>query len=514
MNNLTEMLRAHARTSPNKAAIRFQGADISYSELDRRADAVAGALVASGISPGDRIAYLGRNHAHFFELLFGAARSGAVLTPINHRLTTPEVAHIVEDSRSRIIFLESSFLPVVAPPLPAQKGLWTIPIDNADYERWRDGFGEFRGDFTSTEDAIALQLYTSGTTGRPKGVMITHRNLLYPKAIAAQEAASWNRWDDADVILVATPLAHIGATGWALWALFHGATAIVLNEFSAEGVLNAITTDGVTKLFLVPSALQMVARHPDAAQTDFSALRIIMYGASPMPEATLHECMTVFGCAFAQHYGMTETSGSVAILPPEDHSPNGGGRMLAAGKPIGGAEISIRDDHGSPVATGIIGEIAVRGASIMSGYWQFGDETRQSIAADGWLRTGDAGYVDADGYLYIADRLKDMIISGGENVYPTEVEGIIAGHPNVADVAVIGIPDDRWGEAVRAIVVAHEESSFSETALREWCRERLASFKIPKHVDLISELPRNPSGKTDRRALREPFWKGRGRQVN
>jgi len=514
VSNLTQMLRTHAATSPNKPAIRFESEILSYLELDRRAEAVAGALAASGIGPGDRIAYLGRNHAHFFELLFGAARAGAVLTPINNRLTAPEVAHIVEDSRARIIFLERAFLPVVAGVLAGSNDLRTILIDDGDYAHWREGTGVYRGDFTPSEDAVTLQLYTSGTTGRPKGVMISHRNLLHPKAVAAAEAVSWNRWDDADVILVATPLAHIGATGWALWSLFHGATAIVLSEFSVEGVLNAIATGGVTKLFLVPSALQMVARHPHAAKTDFSMLRIIMYGASPMPLATLQECMGVFGCAFAQHYGMTETGGSVAILPPEDHSAAGGGRMLAAGKPIGGAEIAIRDDDGNAVATGVVGEISVRGAAVMSGYWQLAEATGQALCSDGWLRTGDAGYIDADGYLYIADRLKDMIISGGENVYPTEVEGIISAHPDVADVAVIGVPDERWGEAVRAIVVPHEGSNFCEAELRSWCRERLAGFKIPKHVDVISELPRNPSGKTDRRALREPFWEGRARQVN
>lgn len=514
MIDLNTLLRSHSASLSNQAAIRFEREVISFAELDRRADRIASALTGSGVVPGQRVAYLGRNHARFFELLFGAARVGAVLTPINNRLTTPEVAHIISDSQARLLFVESALLPVAAPLIAANPVLQAISIDSDDYTRWRDASGLHAPTFAPGPETVALQLYTSGTTGKAKGVMITHRNLLEAKAVEATKPGSWNRWDDHDAVLVATPLAHIGATGWALWALFHGATAVVLSEFSAEGVLAAIASERITKMFLVPSALQIVARHPAAATTDFSALRIIMYGASPMPPSTLLECMEVFGCAFAQHYGMTETSGSVAILPPEDHSPEGGARMLAAGRPIGGARIVVRDADGKPAETGTIGEITVQGSAVMSGYWGLEQASRDSIMADGWLRTGDAGYLDADGYLYIADRLKDMIISGGENVYPTEVECVLAAHPGVEDVAVIGIPDERWGEAVHAAVVLRPGAEIGERELRDWCRERLAGFKLPKRIEFIAQLPRNASGKTDRRALREPFWEGRMRQVN
>ncbi len=275
-----------------------------------------------------------------------------------------------------------------------------------------------------------------------------------------------------------------------------------------------LQTGGVTRFFMVPAALQMVINHPKAATTDFSRLKYIIYGAAPIPLELLRECIKVFGAQFLQAYGMTETTGTVVMLPPEDHDPNGTPRMRAAGKPLPGVELKIVDEAGNEVPTGEVGEIITRSSNNMISYWNLPEATAKTMSADGWVRTGDAGYMDEDGYLFIHDRVKDMIISGGENVYPAEVESAIYGHPAIAEVAVIGIPDDKWGEAVKAVCVQKPEAEIDEADVIAWARERIAGFKVPKSIDVIAALPRNASGKILRKDLRAPYWEGRERQVN
>jgi fatty-acyl-CoA synthase len=258
----------------------------------------------------------------------------------------------------------------------------------------------------------------------------------------------------------------------------------------------------------------MLVNHPRCAQTDFGRLKYIFYGAAPIPLALLRQCVKVFGCEFAQAYGMTETTGTVVMLPPQDHDPEGSPRMRAAGKPVPGVEVKIVGGDGQVVPTGEVGEIVTRSSNNMLGYWKRPDATAAAKTADNWVYTGDAGYMDAEGYIYIHDRVKDMIISGGENVYPAEVENAIYGHPDVADVAVIGVPDAAWGEAVKAVCVPRPGHTVDPASVIAWARERIAGFKVPKSVDVIAELPRNPTGKILRRSLRAPYWEGRERQVN
>jgi long-chain acyl-CoA synthetase len=280
-------------------------------------------------------------------------------------------------------------------------------------------------------------------------------------------------------------------------------------------VLESIQRDRVAKMFLVPAALQFIVRMPLAKQIDYSSLRVIMYGAAPMPVALLRECMEVFGCEFCQQYGMTETTGTIVYLPPGDHDPNGNHRMVAAGLPMPGVELRIIDSDGNALPANQIGEIATRSAANMRGYWRNESATAATIGDDGWLRTGDAGYLDEDGYLFIQDRIKDMIISGGENVYPAEVENAVHEHPAIGEAAVIGVPDDQWGEAVMAIVVLKPGASVSEADLIAFTRDRIAHFKAPKRVEFRdTPLPRSASGKILRRELREPYWAGKERRVN
>ena len=296
--------------------------------------------------------------------------------------------------------------------------------------------------------------------------------------------------------------------------LVAGTNSIVLPEYDPTKALDLIANFNISKIFLVPAAIQILLNHPRVNETDFSRLKYITYGASPIPLELMREAMRVIGCGFVQMYGMTETSGTIVALDPEDHVPEGSPRMRSVGKPLAGVELKIIDEAGNPVPVGTVGEIATRSSKNMRGYWNNPDATAATIDAEGWLRTGDAGYLDEDGYLYIHDRVKDMIISGGENVYPAEVENAITQLPQVSMAAVIGVPDERWGEVPKAVVVLKPGATLADpNELVAWCRERLAAYKCPKTVDVLAELPRNPTGKVLKRDLRKPYWEGRDRQV-
>ena len=344
--------------------------------------------------------------------------------------------------------------------------------------------------------------------------MLSNRALLELRPLHAASDFGWNRWTPDDVSLVAMPVFHIGGTGWGITGLYNGAKGVIAREFDPNGVLDFIARDRISKLFMVPAAMQIVLRHPQARNVDYSCLKYVLYGASPIPLDLLKEAMEVFGCGFVQMYGMTETSGTIVALPPEDHLVGGGPRMRSAGKPLPGVELAILDEGGGRLPPHQVGEIATRSAANMSGYWNLPEATAKTLDAEGWLRTGDAGYLDEDGYVYIHDRVKDMIITGGENVYPAEVENAVFGHPAVADVAVIGVPDRKWGEAVKAVVVRKPGCDPTPAEIIAWARERVAGYKTPKSVEFIEALPRNASGKILRRDLREPYWAGHERRVS
>ncbi|ARS29448.1 acyl-CoA synthetase [Sphingomonas sp. KC8] len=351
-----------------------------------------------------------------------------------------------------------------------------------------------------------LQLYTSGTTGNPKGAMLANRSLLSLRAdYPAEQMPEWNRWGPHDVSLIAMPNFHISGSGWGLWTLQHGAKGVVVREFDPHQVLDLMTRHRITKIMMVPTAMRIVCDHPDAAGTDFSFLKYICYGGSAIPLDLLRQAISVFGCGFAQMYGMTETAGTIVGLPPEDHDPAGNQRMRGVGVPLPGVEVRIVDEGGNELPRGQVGEIVTRSGANMSGYFGNAAATAETIDREGWLRTGDAGSMDEDGYIYLADRMKDMIITGGENVYPAEVENALYSHPQVSDVAVIGVPDPKWGEAVKAIVVPAPGERPEPAELIAWARARIAGYKAPKSIDFRETLPRNPSGKILRRLLRDEY---------
>jgi long-chain acyl-CoA synthetase len=518
VQTLGDIARTHARARPAAVAMTFEGRTTTYASLDAHTNRVAQALLAAGVRQGDRIGYLAKNSDCFFEILIGAAKMGAVILPIGWRLAAAEIAHLLDDGAVRLLFIGREFGDLASQGIKiAGHTIRVIELESADaggYAAWRDSAEDIDPAVAIGPSDTALQLYTSGTTGRPKGVMLTNSNLLDMWLRTGSAGIGCYRWEPDDVCLVAMPLSHIGGTGWGLVGLLNGASLVILREFDPPTVLGLIEPARITKLFMVPAALNFLIQMPGAKDIDYSRLRVIFYGASPIPLDLLRQCMDMFGCAFCQQYGMTEASGTIVYLPPEDHDRQGNRRMKSAGRAMPGIELKIIDEDGNTLPPETVGEVATRSTSNMAGYWNNEAATREALDPDGWLHTGDAGYLDEDGYLYIYDRVKDMIISGAENIYPAEVESAIFGHPAVAEVAVIGVPDDRWGEAVKAVVVLKPGVEASETDIVRFARERIAAFKAPKSVDFVSALPRNAAGKVLKRTLREPYWAGKERHVN
>jgi acyl-CoA synthetase (AMP-forming)/AMP-acid ligase II len=521
IGSIAALARAQARERPLTAALTAGDRRLTFAELDLRSNQVAGALVAAGIGAGDRVAYLGKNSLEFFELLFGASKVGAVTVPLNWRLTAQEIAQIVDDSTAAVVVVGAEHVAVVASVADALAAVrLLVALGSEGGLRGAVPYGDWAG-ATGTEDPghmpaaddVALQLYTSGTTGRPKGAMLTNRNVW---SMLPATARDWGFGTDS-VNLVALPIFHVGGVGWALVGLFAGASSIVLPEFAVGAVLEAISMHGVTHVVLVPAVLPALLDAADSTGSDVSSLRTIVYGAAPISESVLARAVQQLTCGFIQGYGLTETVGAVIHLLEADHDLAAAHRhrLRAAGRPMEGVEVRIVDPaSGCDVETGAVGEIWLRTPRVMLGYWNQPEATRRAITSDGWLRSGDAGHVDDDGYVYLSDRVKDMIISGGENIYPAEVENVLMGHPAVADVAVIGVPSERWGETPKALVVPVPGTPPGEDELIAFCRARVAHYKCPTSVELVDTLPRNATGKVLKAELRAAYWDQRERNVN
>ena len=495
MRTVAEVVRWRGRRHPDLPATWFQGRTRTYGEMEASTSALAGGLAGDlGIGPGDRVAILDKNSDDYVELLFALDKAGATAVPVNWRLTAREVAQVVGDADPAALVVGEEFRAAADQVRCRVLGFGELPRGGDDPHRDR-------------EESVSWQLYTSGTTGLPKGAMLSNRNLLGlvgPLAFECPEIV------EGAPVLVAMPLYHIGGSGWVLCTLTYGGTAVIVRDIVPAELLRTMVERRVVSAFLVPSVLLFLTQLPEIAEADFSALRNILYGASPISQELLRRSIEVFRCRFTQVYGLTETSGGVTALRHEDHV---GERLLSCGRPGFGTEIKIVDPTGAELPPGEIGEIVYRGTGVMTGYWRRPEDTEATIR-DGWVHTGDAGSMDADGFVYVRDRIKDMIVSGGENIYPAELESVLADHPAVADVAVIGIPDERWGEAVKAIVVRRPGAELSEQELIDWTRDRLAGYKRPRSVDFAEVIPRNPSGKILKRQLREPYWAGRERQVS
>ncbi len=514
---LGDISRYHGEQRGDSVAMVLGGRTTTYAELDRRVNQVANGLVDE-VAPGERVAILAKNSDSYYELLLGASKCGAVLVAVNWRLAAPEVEYILKDSEARMVFVDPEFLPLLdglCDQLPRLETVLVLEADEdgaADYFSWRDARSEQAPRHEADPAADVIQLYTSGTTGRPKGVQISNAALLSLRK-AEHLVGEWSNSSSDDVFLVPMPLFHIGGTATGLIALYNGARAVIMREADPGGIIKLIESEGVTRTFLVPAAIQIVLDHPDCGPGAFASLNLMLYGASPIPAALLQRAIGVMGCDFAQLYGMTETAGSMTVLQPSDHADPHARKLSSCGRPYPGVEVAIVDESGSPLPPDSVGEIVIRSPSLMTGYWRRPEDTEKTMR-DGWLHSGDAGYLDEEGYLYIHDRVKDMIVSGGENVYPAEVESVLYDHPSVQDVAVIGVPSEKWGEEVKAVVVRKAGAEVSEQELIGFARDKIAGFKAPKSVDFTGELPRNASGKLLKKDIRAPYWAGMERQVN
>ena len=464
------------------------------------------------MQPGERVAMLAKGCDDFFVLWFGALKARACLTPVNWRLAPPEIAFILKDAQARLLFIDETFADTAAAMLadcPAIKTLIQFEPGHARWPAFRDWIDARRVDDPNLSPDKAddvIQLYTSGTTGLPKGVQLTETNYA---ALFASATEQWARFDAGDAVLVAMPLFHVAGANMGMLGLFQGARCVIMREADPGAILALIQEHGVRQAFLVPALINMILQHPALADADLGCLQKVYYGASPISEAVLKAAQLRFGASFTQLYGLTETIGAGTYLPPEAHQ---GARLRSCGVPSPGVEVRVMAE-GRLASAREVGEIQMRSAAVMKGYWNRPEATAEAIDADGWFRSGDAGYFDEEGYLYIHDRVKDMIVSGGENIYPAEVENALFSHPDVADVAVIGVPDERWGEAVKAVIVPRAGAAIDPAALIAHCRRRIAAYKVPKSVVFTDVLPRNASGKVLRRELRKPYWEGRERLV-
>ncbi|MGV1683646.1 long-chain-fatty-acid--CoA ligase [Sphingopyxis sp. NJF-3] len=514
IRTLADIPAAQARARGDAIAVKFGTRETSFAQLDARSNRVANALIASGVVPGDRVSVLSKNHDAWYPLFFGTARARACLAPVNCRLAAGEIAFILGDAAPRLLFVGEDFFDIA---LAAVADLDSPPRLIALYGAHPgfESFDAWLGDAPATPPADepqlgddVLQLYTSGTTGRPKGVVLANKN--YRRFLEMATEVDGFAYGEDETVMIVMPLFHVAGTNVSFSGLAQGGRLVLVKDFAAPDAIRMMNEERVAHAFLAPAMIQMMLQQPEAAGGDYSQLRSIAYGASPIAEDVLRRARTTFGCDFVQFYGMTESSGGGSYLSPAAHDLPG--KLTSCGQPWPGTEMAILDGAGRAMGDGEIGEIAIRGDIVMKQYWNRPEATGETVV-DGWLHTGDVGYRDADGFYFVHDRIKDMIVSGGENVYPAEVESAIMGCPGVADVAVIGIPDERWGEAVKALIVPAAGAAPDPGEVIAWARERIAAYKAPKSVDFIDALPRNPSGKVLRRELRAPYWEGRDRAV-
>ena len=493
---------------------------LSYGEALAEANRLANALAAVGLAPGDRFAFLAKNCIEYPLVFLAASKVGAVPVPLNYRLAAPELAYIADNSGAKLLVARGEYVDTIEGIRGELESVETFVAQDAPARAGWLGWDEWVGAHPTTPpdreispDDDLYQMYTSGTTGRPKGAVITHRAAI--EQFSQQIASIAVHRDDR--VLIVAPLYHAAAAITALGGVAIGSTNVIHEDFDPVAVVRALSEDRITRTTLVPAMIQAcLVFVPDVAERSYDDLKLIIYGASPIAVETLKRAMEVFGCDFGQGYGMTETTAQLTLLGPEDHLRALAGHpelLLSAGRPLPGTEIRIVDEDDRPVPNGTIGEIVSRGPQLMRGYWNLPEATAEALQG-GWLHTGDAGILDDEGYLYIQDRTKDMIVSGGENVYPREVENVLFEHLAVGDVAVIGIPDEKWGEAVKAIVVLREGAPGNAEEIVEFCKGKLAGYKRPRSVDFVEALPRNASGKVLKKELREKYWAGHERRVS
>ncbi len=490
-----------AHDAPHRELVAMGDVRLTYGQVSDRAAKVAAALGAERLQPQDRVAVLSRSTPELFEIIIGSDLARTVVVALNWRLAREEMQAVIADSGASVLFASEQFRNDAVWLMEHVDCVRRVIVLGSEYEAWLAGPNAAAvASPSGVPSDVVLQLYTSGTTGRPKGVMATNHAAAFtlPKV-----AAAWG-FSDQTVALVPMPLFHIGGIGWSLVAMRAGGRLVLLDAPSAAEILDAIEREGVTDIMVVPAQLTPLCDELERRPRDLSSLRLVTYAASPISETLLRRTIETFGCDLRQIYGQTECFGPVCQLEPEDHDlADGAGRLASCGRPVPWVELGIFDPiSGEPVPDGSRGEVWTRSEQNMVGYWRQPERTADTIREDGWLRTGDIAEM-RDGYVYLVDRLNDLIISGGENVFPAEVERVLLQHPAVRDAGIVGVPHDRWGETPVAAVVPHSDAKPTEAELIEFCREHLAHFKCPTSVRFVSEIPRNPTGKILRSSLHE-----------
>lgn len=502
-----------ATRAPQDICVYDEEQQVTWSQMRTRTCEL-GNWLAETVGPGKRFGVLSKNSIEYLVLYFAASRAGAIPVPLNVRLAPREWEYILNDSGADLLLSSAELVDranEMDPQCASRRHCWDG--SSPDWQDLRTGLANYP---SREPEHVALagdplyQMYTSGTTGSPKGVLLTQSSVTENVA-QLQVLFPMHRKKG----LIIMPLFHTGAVVTAIMYAANGITTRIVKDFEPESLSRILREEEITTTTLVPAMIQTLVQKI-RPRTTFPSLELIAYGSAPIASEVLQRAIKVFDCDFLQVYGMTEVSAGATVLDPEDHRralAHDRGLLLSAGRPIVGTDLRIVDEHGRCLPVGRVGEVVVRGPQVMSGYWNLPQATHDTLL-DGWLHTGDAGYLNKDGYLFICDRVKDMIISGGENVYPSEVEDVLFSLSGIADAAVIGVPDDRWGEVPKAFVVRETDSTLDETTIIAHCRRSLAAFKCPRSVEFVEDFPRNATGKVLKRVLRAPYWSHQERAVN
>lgn len=515
--NTAEFLMVTSSICPDRTAVVFEGKRFTFSELNERANRLANALMGLGVEKGDRVAILQINCNQYVEAYYGAAKLGAIFVPLNFRAKREELVHMLNHSESSALLVGERYVELVdsmRPELPLMKHYITLDSKQEGMLDYEELLAEASDEEVFTDigdDDITILMYTAGTTGLPKGVPLTHNSF----SVYVMENVSPADLEIEETNLLTMPLYHVAGMQAVFAATYGGRTLAMMRQFEVNEWLETVQQEKANRAMLVPTMLKRVIDHPDLNKYDLSSLKVITYGAAPMPFEVIKKAISIFpGVNFINAFGQTETASTITTLGPDDHVIEGTEeekekklRRLTSsiGRPMSDIEMKVIDETGNDVPPGEVGEIVARGPRVMSGYWKDAEKTAKTIDKDGWLHTSDMGYVDEEGYFYLAGRGDDMIIRGGENISPEEVENVLYAHPAVEEAAVIGVPSEEWGQEPKAIVALKEGNTATADELMEFCRERLASFKRPRSVVFIDELPRTSTGKILKRILREQY---------
>ncbi|MBO0801901.1 MAG: long-chain-fatty-acid--CoA ligase [Nocardiopsaceae bacterium] len=513
--SLRELLERHDADAPDAIVLSGAGQHLTWRDLRAEARRIAAALTRDGVKPTDRVVFVGKNDLAYFGYLFGCALAGAVPVPLNWRLSAAELTAMIEDCGAEVVFTDEAGATAVEraeAELPAVRTIVALGQHDRwpSLTAWKDPVGDDPG-ATAAPDDIAFQLYTSGTTGPPKGAMFANGSNL--RVLLDDISVAWGFTAD-DVSLVCMPLCHMGGLAWALAGMAQGARQVIVRDFAPGPVLDTMAAEDVSMAFCVPTMLSALSAAAPGSRPP--RLRQMVYSGAPISPTGLRQAQDALRCDFVQIYGLTEATGAFAQLSAAEHADAGHPEWLrSAGRPYPWVEVrAVSPQTGQDVPTGQVGEIWTRSPQNMAGYWHQPERTAAALTPDGWLRTGDLGYLDDDQRIYLVDRAKDMIITGGENVYPAEVEKVLAAHPALAEAAVIGVPDDHWGETVKAVVVARPGATVDAAEVIAFCRGQLARFKCPTSVDVVDALPHTATGKVIKPALRERYWQNHDRRIH